>query len=120
MLTGLEGQVEPQVRTEKDVHIVDVTGRLTHGAPETEALGDVLRDLLHTGKKKIVLNIDKVVYIDSASLGVLVAHYKRAIERGGMIKVLKPNDKTLSVLVATRLNLVFDIFSNEEEAVASF
>ena len=112
--------MEPQVRDKGDVHILDLEGRLTLGSNETEIMGDIIRDLLHEGKKKIILNIDKVSYIDSASLGVLVAHYKRAVERGGMIKVLKPNEKTLSVLVATRLNLIFDIFSSEDEAVASF
>lgn len=112
--------MEPQVRDKGDVHILDLEGRLTLGSHETEVMGDIIRDLLHDGKKKIILNIDKVSYIDSASLGVLVAHYKRAVERGGMIKVLRPNEKTLSVLVATRLNLIFDIFTNEDEAVASF
>ena len=116
----MEDAVEPVVRIDNDVYILDVTGRLTMGSHETEALGSVIRDLLHTGKKKIVLNIDKVSYIDSASLGVLVAHYKRAVERGALLKVLKPNEKTLSVLVATRLNLVFEIFTTEAEAVASF
>ena len=112
--------MDPQVRARGEVSVIDVVGRLTYRSAETEGMGGVIRDLLHAGKKKILLNIEHVPYIDSESLGVIVAHYKRAIERSGRIKVLKPNDKTLTVLVATRLNLIFEIFQDEDEAVASF
>ena len=93
---------------------------MTLGSRETEGMGEIIRDLLHDGRKKILLNLEKVTYIDSASLGVLVAHYKRAADRDALVKLLKPNQKTLSILVMTKLNLVFEIFNDEAEAVGSF
>jgi len=112
--------VSPVLRTAGDVNIIDIGGRMTLGSRETDGMGDIVRDLLHSGKKKIVLNLEKVTYIDSASLGVLVAHYKRAAEKEALLKLLKPNQKTLSILVMTKLNLVFEIFEDEAQAVASF
>ena len=116
----LEVPVEPVARTVGDVNILDIGGRMTLGSRETEGMGEIIRDLLHDGRKKILLNLEKVTYIDSASLGVLVAHYKRAVERDALVKLLKPNQKTLSILVMTKLNLVFEIFGDEATAVASF
>ena len=112
--------MEPVLRTAGEVNIIDVGGRMTLGSHETDATSEKIRDLLHAGKKKIVLNLEKVTYIDSASLGVLVAHYKRAAEKEALLKLLKPNQKTLSILVMTKLNLVFEIFEDEAQAVASF
>ena len=112
--------MDPVLRTAGEVNIIDIGGRMTLGSRETEGMGERVRDLLYEGKKKIVLNLEKVTYIDSASLGVLVAHYKRAAEKEALIKLLKPNQKTLSILVMTKLNLVFEIFEDEALAVASF
>src|SRR5262245_20828487 len=117
---GTEGRVDPVVRVVGDVNVLDIGGRLTLGSRETDGMGEIVRDLLHAGKKKILLNLERVTYIDSASLGVLVAHYKRAAEKDAIMKLLKPNQKTLSILVMTKLNLVFDIFEEESEAVSSF
>ena len=61
--------MEPVVRTAGEVNIIDVGGRMTLGSRETDGTGERVRDLLHDGKKKIVLNLEKVTYIDSASLG---------------------------------------------------
>lgn len=112
--------VDPVLRTVGDVNVIDIVGRMTLGSRATDGMGEIVRDLLHAGKKKIVLNLDRVTYMDSASLGVLVAHYKRAAEKEGSVKLLKPNTKTLSILVMTKLNLVFDIFDDEPTALASF
>ena len=112
--------MSPVLRTAGDVNIIDIGGRMTLGSRETDGMGDIVRDLLHNGKKKIVLNLEKVTYIDSASLGVLVAHYKRAAEKDALIKLLKPNAKTLSILVMTKLNLVFEIFDDEAQSLESF
>jgi anti-sigma B factor antagonist len=112
--------VEPVLRNAGEVDVIDIGGRMTLGSRETDGMGELIRDHLYAGKKKFLLNLEKVTYIDSASLGVLVAHYKRAAEKEAIIKLLKPNEKTLSILVMTRLNLVFEIFEDEPAALASF
>ncbi len=107
-------------RARGEVSILDIENRLTLGSAETDDMGAAIRDLLHAGKKKILLNLEKVPYIDSPSIGVLLAHQKRAAEKGAVIKLLKPSEKTLSILVTTKLDLVFEIFQDEDEAIDSF
>jgi anti-sigma B factor antagonist len=93
---------------------------MTLGSRETDETGGMIRDLLHAGRKRILLNLEKVSYIDSASVGMLVAHFKRAAERGAVVKLLRPSEKTLAVLVTARLDLVFEIFQDETEAISSY
>ena len=112
--------MEPEVRTAGAVNILEVKGRLTMGSGETDGMGAVIRDLLHAGRKNILLDFSGVSYIDSASLGVLVAHYKRASERGGIVKILRPQEKIFHLLTLTKLDNLFEIFQDENEAVASF
>lgn len=93
---------------------------MTLGSAATEELGSVVRDLLYAGKKNILIDLGKVAYIDSASLGVLVAHLKLTVEKGGAFKLLGPNEQVTHMLTATKLELVFEIFPDEASAVASF
>ena len=58
--------------------------------------------------------------MDSAGIGELVACHKRAVEKGGVIKILKPNEKLLDLFTITKLIEIFDIFDNEKDAVKSF
>ena len=106
--------MDPVLRTVGDVNVLDIGGRMILGSRETDGMGEIVRDLLHAGKKKILLNLENVSYIDTASLGVLVAHHKRAAEKQATIKLLNPNAHTLSILVTTRLNLVFEIFEGAQ------
>ena len=116
----MEATVEPIVRSVGAVHIVGIQGRMTLGSKETDAVGATIRDLLHDGKRSILLDLRGVTYIDSASLGVLVAHLKRTAEKGGALKLLGATERVQAVFVATKLDHVFEIFTDEAEALASF
>ena len=68
-------------RTVNGVDILDIEGRIVLGE-ESNAFREKVKSLLAAGKKKIVLNLAQVGYIDSAGLGTLVArstaHARRA------------------------------------------
>ena len=112
--------MDPQIRTIGSVNVIDLDGRLTVVAKETDGMGAAIRDLLHAGRKRILLNMENVAWIDSSGLGVLVAHYKRALERGGVIKILRPSQKVRTILVASKLDDVLELFDDENEAIGSF
>jgi anti-sigma B factor antagonist len=109
----------PTVRTSGDVTIIDLPGRVTHGQGDIE-MRETIQSLLDTDKKKLIVNLEKTTYMDSAGIGELVACHKRAVQRGGVIKILKANDKMLDLLTITQLNKIFDLFTDEKEAVGSF
>ncbi|HXY02808.1 MAG TPA: STAS domain-containing protein [Terriglobales bacterium] len=102
-----------------DVMVVDISGRITLGE-ETSALRKTIRDLISDGKKKIVLNLAEVSYIDSSGVGELVSGYTAARHEGGELKLLNLTKKVHDLLQVTKLYTIFDIKDNEFMAVKSF
>jgi len=107
------------IRQEGEVSVVDLSGKITIGEGDV-VLREKVQDLLDFDQKKIVLNLEKVSYMDSAGIGELVACYKRAKEKEGTVKLLNPSGKVYDLLQLTKLEDVFDTFKNEQEAINSF
>jgi len=61
-------------RTVNDVTVLDLKGKMTLGEGD-ELLKDKINSLLASGKKKLLLNLEGVPYIDSAGLGEVVRTY---------------------------------------------
>jgi anti-sigma B factor antagonist len=101
------------------VAIVDVAGRITLGEGSSQ-LRNVLRDLLESGQKNILLNLSDVTYIDSAGIGELVAGYTTVANRGGTVKLLGLTNRVKDLLQITKLYTVFDVHETEEHALRAF
>ena len=108
-----------RARTVGPVDVVDLSGKITIGEGEAE-LRRELDELIDAGRQKIVLSLEKVSFMDSAALGELVACYKRAVEKGGTIKILRPTGKVADLLSLTKITEILEIFEDEGEAIASF
>ena len=106
-------------RRSGDVIIIDLKGKLTLGAGDIQ-LRQIVRDLLDRGEKAIVLNLEKLSYMDSAGVGELVASYTTATNREAGLKLLNLTSKIRDLLQFTQLITVFESFHDEAEAVASF
>ena len=108
--------------TDRDVSgitVVDIEGRIVLGE-ESNAFRERVKSLLAAGKKKIVLNMAQVSYIDSAGLGTLVATFHSARSQGATLKLVNLGAKFKEVLQVTKLMTVFDTYDNEAAAVQSF
>jgi anti-sigma B factor antagonist len=101
------------------VTILDITGRITLG-DETGKLRDAIRNLIATDKKKIVLNLAQVDYIDSSGVGELVSSFTTVRNSGGELKLLSLSKKVSDILQVTKLYTVFDIKDDEFTAIKSF
>ena len=101
------------------VTVVDVSGRIVLG-DEIGTLRDAVRALLAVGKKKIVLNLAEVDYIDSSGVGELVGCFITVRNAGGELKLLNLTKKVHDILAVTKLYTVFDIKDDEFTAVKSF
>ena len=101
------------------VTIVDINGRITLG-DETGKLRDTIRQLIAENKKKIVLNLAQVDYIDSSGVGELVSSFTTVRNSGGELKLLSLSKKVSDILQVTKLYTVFDIKDDEFTAVKSF
>ena len=102
-----------------DVTVIDMDGRITLGEG-SGLLRDLIREKLAAGQKKIVMNLAGINYIDSTGLGELVSGYRQVKSQGGELKLLNLNKKVSDLLQITKLYTVFDIHTDEAQAVASF
>ena len=107
------------VRKLGQVAVVDIAGKITIGEGDV-MLREKVQELLDAGENRILLNLEKVKYMDSAGIGELVACYKRAKEKDGTVKLLNPSGKVYDLLQLTKLEEVFDTFRDEREALGSF
>ena len=107
------------VRQIDRVAVVDLSGKITIGEGDV-VLRERVNELLEGGARHILLNLEKVSYMDSAGIGELVACYKRAKEKGGTVKLLHPSGKVYDLLQLTKLEEVFDTCQEERAALASF
>src|SRR5213593_3978310 len=102
-----------------DVVVLDLKGRVTLGEGD-ELLKDKVNSLLNQGRKKIVLNLAEVPYIDSAGLGEIVRTYTTVSRQGGNLKLLNLTKRITDLLSITKLLTVFETYESEAEAVRSF
>ena len=102
-----------------DVAVVWLNGRIVLGE-ETVALREEVKGLLGEGKKKLVLNLNNVTFIDSAGIGALVAAHSTAKSTGATLRLCNLGSRTIELLQITRLVTVFEISNSEADAVSSF
>ena len=106
------------IRHSDAVSIVDLTGQLTSFA--SGALRDAVGGLIKQGRKKIVLNVVDLVYLDSSGVGELVNCYMAVIKQGGEMRVVGLTPKVEEILKITQLYRVFQEFQDEAAALQSF
>jgi len=107
------------IREVGDVTVIDMDGRITLGEGSA-LLRDLIRQNLAKGRRKVVLNLAAIDYIDSSGLGELVSGYRLMKSEGGEVKLLNLNEKVTDLLQITRLYTVFDTHTQEAQAIASF
>ncbi|MCK4283355.1 MAG: STAS domain-containing protein [Candidatus Brocadiae bacterium] len=103
------------IRRQDDITIVDIAGRFdAQSAPQIKS---ELHKLIEDGDTKLVLNLEKMDFIDSAGLGVLVSCLRKAAAHGGDLRLAEVPEFCRSIFELTRLTRVFDV--NETEAQAT-
>ena len=112
-------ELDLKERQAGDVTILDLSGEVRIG-DSSVALRDSIRNLADQGKKKVLLNLGGVKYIDSSGIGELIANYTTLKRGGGQLKLLNLTDRVQNLLVITKLLTVFDSYDNEAEALKSF
>ena len=111
--------MEIDVRTQDQVKIIKLRGKLNLG-PALDRTNDTIKDLLDSGEFRFVLDLPDVPTIDSSGIGLLVRYLTAAKQRGGSLKLLNPSKFALQTLKLVRVVNLFEIFEDQQLAVASF
>lgn len=108
--------MELSTRNATNATIVDVTGDITlYNSP---TIRKTLLDLLKVKRAaRVVVNLEKVRYIDSAGVASLVEGLKLSRELKSGFALFGLTKTTREVLELTRLIKVFEVYDTEEEAV---
>jgi anti-sigma B factor antagonist len=101
------------------VTILYVSGRITLGEGGV-TLRDAIQEALKTGTKKLVVDMGGVGYMDSSGLGELTGAYVSAKNKGCNLKLLGLTKKIDDLMQITKLATLFDIYTDEKQALASF
>jgi anti-sigma B factor antagonist len=106
-------------REVRGVIILDLEGRLVleDGVPP---FVERMNALGHRDGTRILLNFEKVTYLDSAGVGAVAWKYVTVRKRNGDVKLLNLHPKSFTVLKTTKLLTVLESFESEEAAIDSF
>jgi len=102
-------------RESGDVTVLAISGEITLSAGGDVQLKDKIQSLLQQGRRKILLDLGNVSYVDSAGLGQLVQATVTASKNGGKLKLLNLTKRLNDLLVVTKLSTVFDIVEKESD-----
>jgi len=86
-----------------------------------QEIGDELARLVTKDHRiKLLLNFENVEYLSSAALGKLISLHKRVREHSGQLKLCSIRPEIYEVFKITKLNLLFEIYDDEELALKTF
>ena len=102
-----------------DVTVINLIGRLTLG-DGTSKLRQAVEDVIQRGRLQVILNLAEVMYIDSSGLGTMMETRAMLLRSGGKLKLMKLRSNAHDLIQTTHLNLVFEVFPDEDSALKSF
>ena len=106
-------------RKRDGVAILEMSGRLM-GGPDADVFDEILKTLIHEGCRNVIVNMEKVRWVNSTGLGILISGYTTLKKSGGELKLLKVSDRIENIFIVSKLYTVFESFQDEDEAVRSF
>ena len=106
-------------REREGIWIFDLQGPIKIGDSEA-ILRNAIVALAEARAVNIILNLRDVTEIDDDGLGALVFCYARIGRSGGALKLLNLSPLHLSLMVLTKLEAEFEVFTDEQDAVDSF
>ena len=106
-------------RRENDVTVIELKGNIMEEQDRT-LFYDKLQELIQQNRKKVVLDLSKVDWINSRGLGMLISGLTTMRHNDGQLKLAVVAEKVKSLLTLTRLITAFEDYDTVKEAVRSF
>ena len=103
-------------RSEGDCTVLEVGGEIdVYTAPK---LREQFAELVDDGRYDIVVDLEKVAFLDSTGLGVLVGGLKRVRTHDGSLRLVCTQERILKIFRITGLDKVFPMYESVEVALA--
>jgi len=98
------------------VPVIELHGKL-EGGPDNERLVEVVTELAGQGEQEAVVKLNKVPFISSTGLGILIRARNRFLPHGGMLRLCELSGRHLSLMAITQTRLLFEVYETEDEAL---
>jgi len=106
------------IKTIKDISIINLEGEIDiYNVPKIKT---AINELIELNKLRIVINFEKVPYIDSSGIGALISSRSDLKNKNGILKISNLNQNVTKIFDIMNLFTLFEIYATEEEAVKSF
>ena len=107
-----------QINLEKQIggSVLNLKGQFT-GGNETDALRDMIKELAKGDTANLIINLEKVTYLNSTALGVLISGHSSFIKKEGRVILCNVCKSLENIFVITKLTMVFDIVETLDEAI---
>ena len=102
-----------------EVVTISLSGSLL-GEPGASDLRQAVYRLLTENKRKFVIDLGELKFINSMGLGSLIASLTSVRTRGGDMCLARLRDKVEAVIMITKLTKVFRLYDTVVKAVDSF
>jgi anti-sigma B factor antagonist len=99
--------------------VLELKGKLM-GGPFMQEMNETLHKLIDQGKKNVVIDLGGVSFISSSGIGILISAYTTMKNSGGNLKIANISDKVKGLLSITKLDSIFEQYSEVDEALKSF
>jgi anti-anti-sigma factor len=107
-------------RFKDEVVIFDIEGEIRRSDITDVTLHQLVKDQLDGGRRNVLLNFERVEFIDSFGVGEILASYISTHNLGGKLKLIRISKKLYLIFQVTMLTKVLEIFEDEEAALKSF
>ncbi len=105
-------------RSQNEIVILDIAGEIDlYNAPEIK---DIINTLIEDKKYNVIINLEKVTYIDSSGIGALISSLSNLKKYQGGLKIINVFASVKKVFELTKLTSFFEIYDKEIEALDSF
>lgn len=102
----------------ENIYVVTTPERIDAG--NSQALKDVVMDIVSKNFFKIVIDLSSTAFIDSSGLGALVSKISVCKNNGGDVRLVVTSKRIIEILQITHLDKILKCFDNLNDALKSF
>ena len=106
-------------RPEGEIMVLELSGKIM-GGDDFDLFSNTIKGLVDEGQRDIILNLSRVKWINSTGLGLMVSAYTSLVKAGGRMKITEVSERIDNILHVTQLELIFETYPKEKDAIASF
>ncbi|MBI1804794.1 MAG: STAS domain-containing protein [Ignavibacteriae bacterium] len=101
------------------IAIIELKGSLV-GDRDTDTLRDTVADFIEQGNKCLVIDLQRVNYMNSSGIGALIAAHASYARNAGQVRLVGISKNVQNLFVITKLIDTFEVFDSMDDAIQSF